>query len=128
MRALMALMLLALPAPALAQSWPAPDWRDPAVSTADRHRWETERLRARSDAAEALARQQRLETWLTLLELQAARQPAVAPPQDWRPLDSPEAERTRREGVERRGQTLREGVSGIDSWLDRRPPSSRERP
>lgn len=119
MRALIALMLFALPAPAFAQSW-TPDWRGSSVSTADRHRWEMERLRARSDANEALARQQRLEARLTILDLQAARQPAVAPPVDWRPLGSPEAERARREGVERRGQTVREGVSEIDSWLDRR--------
>ena len=119
MRALIALMLFALPAPALAQSW-TPDWRGSSISTADRHRWEMERLRARSDANEALARQQRLETRLTVLDLQAARQPAVAPPKDWRPLGSPEAERARREAVERRGQTVRESVSEIDSWLDRR--------
>lgn len=118
MRALIALMLFALPAPALAQSWTAYDGRDPAVTTADRHRWEMERLRARSDANEALARQQRLETRLTLMELQAARQPPVTP-QDWRPLASPEVERARREGAEQRGQAVREGVSEIDAWLDR---------
>lgn len=119
MRALIALMLLALPAPALAQSW-TPDWRGSSVSTAESHRWEVERLRARSDASEALARQQRLETRLTILELQAARRPALAPPSDGRPLASPEIERGRREGAERRGQAVREGVSEIDSWLDRR--------
>lgn len=119
MRALFALMLFALPAPALAQSWTAYDGRDPAVTTADRHRWEMERLRARSDANEALARQQRLETRLTLMELQAARQAPMAPPSDWRPLASPEVERARREGAERRSRAVREGVSEIDAWLDR---------
>lgn len=119
MRALIALMLLTLPVPALAQSW-TPYGGAPAVSTADQHRWEMERLRAQSDANEAVARQQRLETRLTLMELQAARQPVVLPPSDWRPLASPEIERGRREGAERRGQAVREGVTEIDSWLDRR--------
>ena len=63
------LALSALPASATAQSWTPPDRHDPAVSTADQHRWEIERLRALSDANEALARRQRLETRLTLLEL-----------------------------------------------------------
>ena len=119
MRALIALMLLALPAPALAQSW-TPYAGGHAASAADQHRWDMERLRARSDANEGLARQQRLETRLTLLELQAARQPAVTPPLDWRPLASPEIERGRREGAERRSQAMQAGVAGIDSWLDRR--------
>lgn len=119
MRALIALMLFALPAPAIAQSWTPWDGRDPSATTADRHRWEMERLRARSDANEALARSQRLETRLTLMELQATRRPPVTPPLDWRPLASPEAERARRQEAERRGQTMRESVSEIDAWLDR---------
>ena len=119
MRLLIAALLLMTSTPALGQTW-APDWRGPAASTADRHRWEMERLRAQSDAAEALARQQRLETRLTLMELEAARRPAVAPPTDWRPLASPEVERGRRLDAERRGRTMRDGVSEIDAWLDRR--------
>lgn len=119
MRVLIALMFLALPAPALAQSW-TPYGPGPTISMADRHRWEMERLRALSDANEALARQQRLASRLTVLELQAARQPAVMPPSDWRPLASPEVERGRRERTERHGQAVRDGVSEIDSWLDRR--------
>lgn len=119
MPALIALLLLALPGPALAQSWTPPDWRGAEASTADQHRREMERLRAQADANEALARQQRLETQLALLGLQAARQPAVAPPADW-PLGSLEDERARRQGAERRGQAAREGVAEIDRWLDRR--------
>lgn len=119
MRALIALTLFALPAPTLTQSW-TPYGGGPVLSTADQHRWEIERLRARSDANEALARQQRLESRLAVLELQAARQPSVQPPLYGRPLASPEVERGRREGAERRGQAMREGVAEIDSWLDRR--------
>ena len=115
------LALSALPASATAQSWTPPDRHDPAVSTADQHRWEIERLRALSDANEALARRQRLETRLTLLELEAARAPAVVPP-DGRPLASPEIERANREDAQRRGRTMREGILEIDAWLDRPTP------
>ena len=80
-----------------------------------------ERLRALSDANEALARRQRLETRLTLLELEAARAPAVVPP-DGRPLASPEIERANREDAQRRGRTMREGILEIDAWLDRPTP------
>ncbi len=117
MRALIALALMTLPAPALAQSRV-----EPRAAVGDQHRWAMEQLRARADANEALARQQRLEARLTVLELQAARQaaPIVKVP-DWRPLRSPEEERAARESATVRRQETVRSVTQIDAWLDRRP-------
>ncbi len=105
------------PAGASAQSH-AP-WRPAGV--ADQHRYEMDRLRAVSERNEALARQQRMETWLTIQQLQAARQPApyVEPPV--RLLRSPEEERAAREAAQARRRGLVEETGQIDAWLDRAP-------
>lgn len=113
-----ALALLALAAPAVAQSWPPPAGVDPHRYQADQHRYEIDRLRARADQREALARQFQLETRLNRLELEARRPAPVQPPAD-RLLRSPEEERALREAAADRRRATTAGVTQIDAWLDR---------
>ena len=113
-----ALALLALAAPAAAQSWP-PAGVDPHRHQADQHRHEMQRLRARADQREAFARQLELETRLNRLEIEAARQPEPIQPPAYRALRTPEEERAAREAATRRREATAAGVGQIDDWLDR---------
>ncbi len=119
MRSLIALILCLAAAPAGAQVRP---W-GPGVygTTGDIHRYEMDRLRARSDANEAMARRQALEARLTILELQARRQPALIEPRPPAELRSPEQEREQRQVATARREATAAGVGQIDAWLDRRP-------
>lgn len=119
MRALIALILCLAAAPAVAQVRPYGFGAD--VTTGDIHRYEMDRLRTRSDASEALARSQALETRLTMLELQARRQTAPIDPASPPTLRAPEQERRLRQAATARREVTAAGVGQIDSWLDHRP-------
>lgn len=119
MRILIALILCLAAAPAVAQVRPYGSGSH--VTTGDIHRYEMDRLRARSDASEALARRQALDARLTMLELQARRQATPLDPPAAPVLRTPEQERRLRETAADRRQTTAESVSQIDAWLDRRP-------
>lgn len=112
---------LAAASAAQAQSWPpvAGPAIDPLRYQADQHRYEIDRLRVQADRREAFARQLQLETRLTRLEIEAARQPEPAPPPAYRALRSPEEERTLRESATLRRRATTAGVTQIDAWLDR---------
>ena len=115
-----ALALLALAAPAAAQSWP-PAGVDPHRYQADQHRQEMQRLRARADQREAFARQFELETRLNRLEIEAARQSNPIQPPAERRLRSPSEERALREAAAERRRAATADVTQIDAWLDRSP-------
>jgi hypothetical protein len=124
---LMTLMMAVLPLAANAQTWPGwpappPPGYDPGSAIADQHRIEMDRLRNQAAEREALAQQQRLQTRLTIQQLEATRQPALpAPPQTAYAPRTLEQERQAREAqATRREETVR-GVTEIDAWLDRRP-------
>jgi hypothetical protein len=119
MRIPMALILCLAAAPAAAQVRPY----GPGAygTTGDIHRYEMDRLRARSDANEALARRQALETRLTLLELRARRQVTPLDPPAAPAARTPEQERSLRQAATARRETTAAGVGQIDAWLDRRP-------
>ena len=74
-----------------------------------------------SEAQEALARQQRLETRLTVLELQAARQPSPAPTTPYAPVRSSDRERAARDAATQRRAQTEAAVAQIDAWLYRDP-------
>ena len=96
----------------------------PGMTVGDQHRYEMDRLRARSDQQDALARQQRLDTRLTLMELQARRQPAPDATSRYEPVAGPrstEVQRAMRDAAATQAQTTIDGVGQIDSWLDRAP-------
>lgn len=116
MRLLLPLLILSLATPALAQTRPGEPF--PQMSVGDRHRYEMERLRAINDGQAALARQQALQTRLTVLELQAARQsPPLPAPSLY--VRSPEQERAARQAATTRREATQDAVSQIDDWLDR---------
>ena len=108
----------------LAQTSPyAPPYRPypggvPAA-IADQHRYENERLRLQAQSGAALARQQQAETYQRRLEIEAAREPIIAPSVPARPLYDADRERSLREGAAARRAQTRQGVSQIDDWLDR---------
>ena len=116
MRLLLPLLILSLATPALAQTRPGEPF--PQVSVGERHRYEMERLRAINDGQAALARQQALQTRLTVLELQAARQPPPLPAPSLY-VRSPEQERAARQAATTRREATQDAVSQIDDWLDR---------
>ena len=110
-------------ATASAQVTPFPRYGTPGsgVRAVDAQRYEMERVRQQAQESEAMARQQSLDTRLTLMELQAARRPAP-PPESVSPvLRSLEQERSAREAATVRRQSTTQGVGQIDSWLDRQP-------
>lgn len=116
MRLLLPLLILSLATPALAQVRPGDPF--PQMSVGERHRYEMERLRAINDGQAALARQQALQTRLTVLELQAVRQPPPLPaPSPY--VRSPEQERAAREAATTRREATQDAVGQIDDWLDR---------
>ena len=113
-------------APATAQVAPHPfGGAYPGMTMGEQHRYEMDRLRARSDQQDALARQQRLDTRLTLMELQARRQPAPdITPGYSAPITGPrsaDVQRAMRDATAIQSQTTIDGVGQIDSWLDRAP-------
>ena len=116
-------LALAMAAPALAQIPTYPRYGAPGVGTGDMQRYEMERLRQQAQESETLARQQSLQTRLTLFEMQARRQaaPAAVPESPSPVLRSLERERAAREAATVRRQSTTEGVGQIDSWLDRQP-------
>ncbi len=123
---LMILMLAAAPLAANAQTWPGwpgppPPGYDPGSAIADQHRIEMDRLRNQAGEREALAQQQRLQTQLTIQQLQAARQPTPPLPPPTAYVRSPEEERQAREAQAARREEMMRGVTEIDAWLDRRP-------
>ena len=124
---LMTLLLAAAPVATNAQTWP--DWPgppppgyDPGSAIADQHRIEMDRLRNQAAEREALAQQQRLQTQLTIQQLQAARQPTPPlPPQTAYAPRTLEQERQAREAQTARREEMVRGAAEIDAWLDRRP-------
>lgn len=123
MRLAVFLLSLFIAAPATAQDWRAPSaQRDPISAIADQHRYEMDRLRAQAAEREMLARQQRLESRLTVLDLQAARQPAPPAPAPTAYVRSPEEARQAREAAAARQEDFVRGVGEIDAWLDRPRP------
>lgn len=88
------------------------------AAIADQHRYENDRLRRQAETNTALARRQQAETYQRRLEIEAARE--LAPPSGGpaRPLYTVEQERGLREGAAARLETIRQGVSQIDDWLD----------
>lgn len=111
--------------PVAARQVPAPwpgTWPGSAIGATigEQHRYEMERLRARSDEQEAFARSHALAARLTVLELQAARQPALPDPA--RPVSSLEDARAVREREAARRESIVAGVGQIDAWLDRPQP------
>lgn len=118
--------LAALAAPAVAQTvppLPRPGVTvDPHRYQAERHRYEMQRLRQQADDRAAFARQLQLESRLSRMEVEAARQPdLVLPDSGVRALRSPEAERALRLSATERRQAVQSGVGEIDAWLDRTP-------
>lgn len=118
----LAVALVMTAGPAAAQTWqPRPG--APAVDThryqADQHRLEMDRLRARTDQRESLARQLELDTRLNRRRIETARQPEPVQPPAWRAVRTPEEERAAREAAVRRRQATAAGVGQIDAWLDR---------
>ncbi|MFK4058005.1 hypothetical protein [Brevundimonas sp. NPDC046655] len=123
---LMTLLLVAAPVAATAQTWPGwpgppPLGYDPGSAIADQHRIEMDRLRNQAAEREALVQQQRLQTQLTILQLQAARQPTPPMPPPTAYVLSPEEARQAREAQTARREEMVRGVTEIDAWLDRRP-------
>ncbi|MNT19346.1 hypothetical protein D3C72_1546040 [compost metagenome] len=124
---LMTVLLAAAPLAATVQTWPGwpgppPPGYDPGSAIADQHRLEMDRLRNQTAEREALAQQQRLQTQLTILQLQAARQPALpSPPPTAYASRTLEQERQTREAQTARREEMTRGVTEIDAWLDRRP-------
>ncbi len=91
----------------------------PAVGRwmADQQREAVELQRLRSAEQAAFARQYRLESRLTELEIQSRRAPEPHIPPAYAPLRSPEAERQARREATRRRETVAAGVGQIDDWL-----------
>jgi len=123
---LMFLLMAAAPLAANAQTWPGwpgppPPGYDPGSAIADQHRIEMDRLRGQAAEREAFARQQRLQTRLTIQQLEAARQPTPPLPPPTAYVRSPEEERRAREAQTARREEMVRGATEIDAWLDRRP-------
>lgn len=100
----------------------------PGASAADQHRYqadrnrqEMDRLRAQADQRDTFARQIALDSRLSRLRLEAARQPEPVQPPALRPLRSPEEERVARLSATERRRETTTVVGQIDAWLDRRP-------
>lgn len=92
------------------------------VTIGERHRFEMERLRVRSDDRAAFARDQALNTRLTVRDLQSARPPEPVQPPPFRALRTPEQERALRQAATTRRRSTVEVVTQIDGWLDRPHP------
>jgi hypothetical protein len=90
-----------------------------ATPIADQHRYETDRLRQLSDQRAIEARQQSLNSRLTRLELQSRRQSAPISADPAVTGLSLDQARAARETATARREAIVEGVTGIDTWLDR---------
>src|SRR5688572_4249369 len=91
------LMLVAPPAMAqVPQARPGLSTLDLHRYQGDQHRYEMDRLRLQADQREMSARLHQAETRLNRLRIEAARQPEPVLPTEYRPLRSPEEERTLR--------------------------------
>ncbi|MBU1347860.1 MAG: hypothetical protein KKA16_13050 [Alphaproteobacteria bacterium] len=88
---------------------------------ADQHRDAIELQRQRSAEQAAFARQYRLESRLTEMEIRSARAPEPYIPLAATPLHSPEAERQARLDATRRREAVAAGVGQVDDWLARPP-------
>jgi hypothetical protein len=119
--ALASFTLMLAATPALAQVTPWSPYGGAGTAGADLQRYRIEQQRQQAEASEALARQQALQTRLTLMELQARRMPAPTADNPTPAVRSPEQERAAREAATARRQTTTQGVGQIDRWLDRRP-------
>src|SRR5690606_27880026 len=108
------------PAAAPARS-PEPVAPSPALSVrgsddiAARHRYETDRLRARAEAGDGLRRDQARQARQTVAELQAR----ASPPGPVEIAERAEAARAEREAEALRHDQTRQPLSEIDDWLDR---------
>ena len=109
----------AAPASAQVNVWPR--YGAPGADAGEAQRYEMERVRRQAEDSETLARQQALQTRLTLMELQSRRQASPTPDSRAPVLRSVERERAAREAATVRRQSVAQGVSQIDSWLDRQP-------
>ena len=118
---LVVVLALGASTPGLAQVTTYPRYGVPGTRAGDVQRYEMERLRQQAQEGETLARQQLLQTRLTLMELQSRRQTAPAPESSSPVLRSLERERAAREAATVRRQSTTQGVGQIDSWLDRQP-------
>lgn len=114
-------LMVGAAASSAAQVAPYPRYGMPGANAGGSQRYEMERLRQQAQETETLARQQSLETRLTLMELQSRRQPASPAESPSPVLRSLERERASREAATVRRQSTVQGVSQIDSWLDRQP-------
>ena len=122
LRVLLALVLLAAPVAAQAQTWqprPGAPAIDPHRYQADQHRFEMDRLRAQAEQREAFARQLEIETRLNRQQIEAARLPEPIQPPAPRALRSPEEERALRQSASGRRAAAASNVGQIDAWLDR---------
>ncbi len=119
MRPLIALVLCLAAAPAAAQVRPY----GPAAyaTTGDLHRYEMDRLRARADASESLARSLALDARLTLLELQARRRSTPVSFPEVAVFPAPDLAQSMRQAATVRREAIAAGVGQIDAWLDRAP-------
>ncbi len=114
MSAAFILILLATTSPATAQTW-----MGPGVSQGELQRYRIEQQRLRSAEQAAFARQQALNSRLTRLEVEAARQPEPYIPYV-QPL--PQTSGTPSvAGATQRREAVSNGVGQIDNWLDRGP-------
>jgi hypothetical protein len=120
MRCSLALAAIALiAAPASAQAWlPGQTFVGDPLADRLRDRMEIQRLQSAEQAA--FARQQQLNSRLTAMEIQAARQPEPYIPLVAVPA-SPDARRRARDAATARRESVSAGVAQIDEWLARTP-------
>jgi hypothetical protein len=114
MRVAIVLIALAVAGPVTAQTW-----MGPGVSQGDLQRYRIEQQRLRSAEQAAFARQQALNSRLTRLQVEAARQPEPYIPHV-QPLPRTSGQPSVA-GASQRREAVSEGVGQIDDWLDRDP-------
>jgi hypothetical protein len=103
--------------PGAAQVWPG----DRPANQADLHRYRLEQQRLQSAEQAAFARQQALNSRLTRLEVEAARQPQPYVPLV-EPFSYPRASMSPSlPAATARREAVAAGVGQIDAWLDRDP-------
>jgi hypothetical protein len=114
MRVALALIALAVASPVTAQTW-----LGPGVSPGEVQSYRIEQQRLRSAEQTAFARQQALNSRLTRLEVEAARQPEPYIPYV-QPLPRTSGAPSVAGATQRR-EAVSSGVGQIDDWLDRQP-------
>jgi hypothetical protein len=115
MRSLLLILLPAIASPATAQVW-----HGPQAGQVEMHRYRIEQQRLQSAEQAVFARQQSLNSRLTRLEIEAARQPQPYVPLA-EPISSPRGSTPSVAGATARREAVARGVGQIDSWLDRDP-------